>query len=123
MEKELIQKITRNSVVPYDCLNDYWVIVTNEGIFAPANGRMFHETKEQAWKHWYNEMRWRAVSEYNKNYAMLHNINRNSYWNLKTDKSNREIWEDFKNSSAIKCCFNIIQWKDAKRNVCSQSGI
>lgn len=119
MEKELINKIINRSVVPYDCLDDYWVIVTNEGIFAPPQGRMFHVSKDQAWKHWYNEMSWVSHREYRKEYAERNGINVDNYWHIQTDKTKRQIWEDFKESVVEECGFKIIQWKDAKRDVCS----
>lgn len=121
MKKELINKIINRSVVPYDFLDDYWVIITNEGIFAPPQGRMFHVSRDQAWKHWYNEMHWRSYMEYKKDYAERNNLSLSNSWSMTVDKSGRQIWEDFKESIVEEVGFRIIQWKDAKRDVCSES--
>lgn len=124
MEKELINKITNRGIMPYDLLDDCWVIITNDGIFAPPQGRMFHVSKDQAWKHWYNEMCWASYREYKKDYVEKNTsgITSVDYWSVQTDKNRRQIWEDFKESIVEECGFKIIQWKDAKRDVCGKIG-
>ena len=63
IKKELIDKIL-SSDFQSDNLDNMWVIMIEDKIFTPKCGAMFHFSKEQAWKHFYNEYNWRAKKRY-----------------------------------------------------------
>ena len=110
-----------NEIISRDFSNnpdDLWVIMVEDKIFCPVGAGMFHDTQQQAWKHFYNEYHWRVKRKYK-----LHNYGedwwKNSHLIKETDT---QIWNAFKSELYQNYNFRIIQWKDAKRNVCSESG-
>ena len=113
-KKELI-----NEIFSRDFSNnpdDLWVVMVEDKIFCPTGAAMFHDTREQAWKHFYNEYHWRIKTAYKKDkYG-------NDYWKFgKTiTETDTQIWNAFKNEMFNNYDFRIIQWKDAKRDVCSE---
>ena len=115
IKKELI-----NDIIGRDFNNnpdDLWVIMIEDKIFCPTGAAMFHDTKEQAWKHFYNEYHWRVKTAYKKDkYG-------NDYWKLRKTiaETDTQIWNAFKNELFNNYDFKIIQWKDAKRDVCGKS--
>ena len=115
IKKELINKTLGRDFVDESQLDNYWVVLIGNKIFAPLTSRMFHETKESAWKHFYNEYHWRIKS----------NIKRNkygdNYWTCKKDETDTQISNAFKTALYCECDFRIIQWRDAQRNVCCQN--
>ena len=116
IKKELIDKLLDNDFQS-DNLDNMWVIMIENRIFAPKNGAMFHFSKEQAWKHFYNEYHWRIKSAYKKDkYG-------NDYWKFgKTrTEADTQIWNAFKNEMFNNYDFRIIQWKYAKRYVCGEN--
>ena len=115
-DKTSIDNILNYDIVMFDGLDDYWVIWTNKGIFAPKNGRMFHETKEQAMRHWYNACRWSALREAKQTYANTYHPGK-KYWEVKFPCSDREIWESFKREMIENYNFQITQWKYVKHNL------
>ena len=115
IKKELIDKILERDFQS-DNLDDMWVIMIEDRIFAPKTGAMFHDTRDQAWKHFYNEYHWRVKSDYKRDkYG-------DSYWNLRSQipESDTQIWNVFKSELYQNYNFRIIQWKDAKRYVCDE---
>lgn len=112
-DDSMINHILKDDVVMFDDLDNYWVIWTNKGILAPKNGRMLHETREQALKHWYNSLRWCAVNSYRHEYAKV-NQPGVDYWKVNIPYDSRDIWEAFKSEMAEKYDFQIIQWKYVK---------
>lgn len=115
IKKELIDKILDNDFQS-DNLDNMWVIMIENKIFAPKTGAMFHFSKEQAWKHFYNEYHWRVKSDYKVD-KYGHN-----YWNLRNQitESDTQIWNAFKSELYQNYNFRIIQWRDAKRDVCGE---
>lgn len=116
IKKELIDTIL-NPDFRSDNLDDMWVIMIEDKIFAPEGGAMFHFSKKQAWKHFYNEYNWRIKREYKiDKYG-------DDYWHLRNQitESDTQIWNVFKNEIYQNYNFRIIQWRDAKRDVCCES--
>lgn len=116
IKKELIDNIL-SSDFQSDNLDDMWVIMIEDKLFAPTGGAMFHFSKEQAWKHFYNEYNWRVKGGYKRDkYG-------DDYWHLRNQitESNTQIWNAFKSELYQKYNFRIIQWKYAKRDVCGES--
>lgn len=112
-DDSLINRIIKDDMVMFDDLDNYWVIWTNKGIFSPKNGRMLHETREQALRHWYNSFRWCVVNSYRHEYAKVNHPGVD-YWKIKCPHDPREIWEAFKSEMIEKYDFQIIQWKYVK---------
>lgn len=112
-DDSLINHILKTDMVMFDDLDNYWVIWTNKGIFAPKNGRMLHETREQALRHWYNSLRWCTVNSYRHEYAKVNHPGVD-YWRVNIPYDPREIWEAFKSEMAEKYDFQITQWKYVK---------
>ena len=116
IKKELIDTIL-NPDFRSDNLDDMWVIMVEDKLFAPKTGAMFHSSKEQAWKHFYNEYNWRVKSRYKcDKYG-------DNYWHLRNQitESDTQIWNAFKSELYQNYNFRIIQWRDAKRDVCGES--
>lgn len=116
IKKELIDNIL-SSDFQSDNLDYMWVIMIEDKLFAPKNGAMFHYSKEQAWKHFYNEYNWRVKGAYKVDkYG-------DNYWNIRSQitESDTQIWNAFKSELYQNYDFKIIQWRDAKRNVCGES--
>lgn len=119
MKEELINKILNKEMASFDALDDYWVIIIKNKLFCPRHGATFHDTKEQAWKHFYNEFNWRVKSEYKKDYADSIGVGYYTH-GLSYPKTSRAVWEEFKNDLFVMFNFRIVQWKDAKRDVCGE---
>lgn len=116
IKKELIDN-TLSRDFQSDNLDNMWVIMVEDKLFAPKNGAMFHFSKEQAWKHFYNEYHWRVKSGYKRDkYG-------DKYWDIRNQitESDTQIWNAFKSELYQNYNFRIIQWKYAKRDVCSES--
>lgn len=118
IKKELIDEIL-NRDFQSDNLDDMWVIMIEDRIFAPKGGAVFHFSMEQAWKHFYNEYHWRVKRNYKiDKYG-------NDYWtyanNSKVIESDTQIWNAFKSELYQNYNFRIIQWKYAKRDICGES--
>lgn len=115
IKKELIDEIL-NSDFQSDNLDNMWIIMIEDKIFAPKTGAMFHFSKEQAWKHFYNEYNWRVKSGYKRDkYG-------DNYWHLRNQitESDTQIWNAFKSELYQNYNLRIIQWKYAKRDVCGE---
>lgn len=115
--KELANKTLGSSFRSLDWVDDMYVIMYDNKLFIPKQGRMFHDTREDAVKHFYNEFCWRSRDVYKKHYFGV------NWWNhsKNIDLTDRQIWNEFKNTLNEDCKFEIIQWKYAKTNVCSES--
>ena len=115
IKKELIDK-----VIGKDFNNnpdDLWVVMIEDKIFCPTGASMFYDTKQQAWKHFYNEYHWNVKRAYKTDkYGK-------DYWNIRNTitESDTQIWNAFKNELYSSYDFRIIQWKYAKGDVCSKS--
>lgn len=118
IDKELINKITQKDFHKCENLDDTFVILLDGKIFAPKQGRMFHLTYNEAWKHFYSQTHWKVIRKYKEDYAK--SLGFNNWWDFPHSYpvSDRQIWEEFKNQ-IVDYGFQIIRWKDAKRNVCS----
>lgn len=116
IKKELIDEILSRDFQS-DNLDDMWIIMVEDKIFAPKIGAMFHFSKEQAYKHFYNEYNWRVKSNYKVDKYGY------DYWNIRNQitESDTQIWNAFKSELYQKYNFRIIQWKDAKADVCGES--
>ena len=114
-KKELI-----NDIIGRDFNNTsdgMWVIMIEDKIFCPTGAAMFHDTRDQAWKHFYNEYHWRVKSKYKTDkYGQDYWKNRSSV--VETDT---QIWNAFKSELYQNYNFRIIQWRDAKRYVCGEN--
>ena len=114
IKKELINKTLGRDFVDESQLDNYWVVLIGNKIFAPVGSRMFHETKESAWKHFYNEYNWRIKNSFKRDkYG-------DNFWNAKKDETDTQIWNAFKTALYCEHDFRIVQWKDAKRYVCGE---
>lgn len=118
IDKELIDKITQQDFHKCEYLDDMFVILLDDKIFAPKQGRMFHLTYDDAWKHFYSQTHWRIIMKYKEDYAK--SLGFNDWWNFPHSYpvSDRQIWKEFKDQ-IFDYGFQIIRWRDAKRNVCS----
>jgi hypothetical protein len=115
--KELANKTLGSSFRSLDWVDDMYVIMYDNKLFIPKQGRMFHETREDAVKHFYNEFCWRSRDVYKKHYFGV------DWWDNRKniDLTDRQIWNEFKNTLNEDNKFEIIKWKYAKQNVCSES--
>ena len=117
IKKELINKIINRDFDNNP--DDMWVIMIENKIFCPTGSAMFHDTQQQAWKHFYNEYNWRVKSDYKiDKYGK-------DYWNFRNQitESDTQIWNAFKSELYQNYNFRIIQWKDAKRYVCGEDRV
>jgi hypothetical protein len=109
--KELINDIIGRDF--NNTLDNMWVIMVENKIFCPTGTAMFHYTREQAWKHFYNEFNWRVKNKYKSTkYG-------DDWWKLRKTipETDTQIWNAFKNELFNNYDFRIIQWKDAKREL------
>ena len=116
IKKELIDKLLDRDFQA-DNLDDMWVIMVEDKLFAPETGAIFHSSKEQAWKHFYNAYHWKVKGKYKTDkYG-------ENYWNVRNQitESDTQIWNAFKSELYQNYNFRIIQWKYAKRDVCGES--
>lgn len=113
--KELTDNIIDGEFKSPQLLDEMFIIIYDGKIFAPKQGRMFHLTREDAMKHFYNEYHWRAKSKYKKHFFGV------EYWKKhpNIDLTDRQIWEEFKKFINKDCKFEITKWKYAKQDVCS----
>lgn len=116
-KKELIDKII-NRDFTNNC-DDMWVIMINNKIFCPTGASMFHDTQQQAWKHFYNEYHLRVKSSYKTDKYGT------DYWRKSVNRTetDTQIWNAFKTALYCDYNFRIIKWKDAKENVCGEKSI
>lgn len=117
--KELINKVTKYDFHSFGELDEMYVILLDDKLFSPKCGGIFHESSTSAWKHFYRECNWMAKTEYKRAYAELNG--QQFTWRMQTDKTERQIWEEFKSKIYGEHNFKIIKWKDAKGDVCGQS--
>lgn len=64
--KELANEILGSSFRSLDWVDDMYVIMYDNKLFIPKQGRMFHDTREAAVKHFYNEFSWKSKNVYKK---------------------------------------------------------
>ena len=116
IKKELIDKLLDKDFQS-DNLDDMWVVMIEDKIFAPKTGAMFHFSMEQAWKHFYNEYHWKVKGKYKTDKYGY------DYWRISNQitESDTQIWNAFKSELYQNYNFRIIQWKDAKRYVCGET--
>lgn len=118
LKKELIDNTLSRETTSLDDLDNRWVILIGDRLFAPTHATSFFETKEQAWKCWYRQTQWQIKRNYKNDIAQQQGFN--NYWEYKGiyPMSNRAVWETFKAQLYEDYGLKIIQWKDAKRDVC-----
>lgn len=109
--------LARSGMCKPNALDEKYVIITKLGLYAPDNGKVFHDTYEQAWKHWYNDMNWVVKGTYKRNYALT-TTGSTDYWKIQMPLSDTQVWNMFKSDMVEEYDFNIIQWKYAKGDVC-----
>lgn len=116
-KKELINEITKKDFANNP--DDMWVIMMENKIFCPTGAAMFHDTREQAWKHFYNEYHWQVKNKYKQDKYGT------NWWSGRASiiETDTQIWNAFKNEMFNTYDFRIIQWKDAKRELseCNKS--
>lgn len=122
LKKELIETVVYRHTISYNGLDTYWVILINGRLYSPSCGTCFFESRDKAWKCWYNQTNWGIKSSYRRDYA--HQQGYKSSWDYKGTypMTDRQVWEDFKNQLYEEYDFKIIQWKYAKRDVCGEIG-
>lgn len=121
LDHKIVDSAMNYHVLSISALDEQWVIMTNKGLFAPDYGTPFFETKEKAWKRWYQYMRWLILNKYKDDYALSKGCNNRWTFVSTYPMTDREIWEAFKETIFEDYDFKIIQWKDAKRDVCGES--
>lgn len=121
LKKELIDSTIEKDTIPFDSIDNLWVIILDGKLFAPAHGTCFFTSKEGAWKCWYNQTNYRIKQRYKSDIAKQ--AGANSWWDYHGiyPMRDREVWETFKSQLFEDYGLKIIQWKDAKRDVCGQS--
>lgn len=113
ISKELVNKVL-GSDFKSDELDNYYVIMIGDKLFAPPGSRMFHQFADSAWKHFYNEYNWRIKNRYKvAKYG-------ERWWDVRKTitETDTQIWNAFKSELYKNYNFRIIQWKDAKRELC-----
>lgn len=113
ISKELIDKVL-GSDFKSDDLDNYYVIMIGDKLFAPYASRTFHENADSAWKYFYNEYNWRVKNRYKvAKYG-------ERWWDVRKTitETDTQIWNAFKSELYKNYNFRIIQWKDAKRELC-----
>lgn len=117
MNKELINTITRNDFNSVETLDELYVVILDNKLFSPRQGRTFHDCYNDAWRHFYSQFNWRAKSKYKQQVAKANGYN--NWWECKSqiDKTDRQIWEAFKAEIIDNYGFKIVQWKDVKRDI------
>lgn len=119
-QSELIDIITKDKLFKEKDLENFWVIITTKGIFVASNGKILYDTQEQAWRSWYNEVRWSVKRGYHKYEAEKANYQGDWYY-YKTKLTGTKVWNTFKNTMLEDYGFQIVRLKDAKGNVCCES--
>lgn len=119
LKKELIDNVISRELITFDGLDNYWVIVIDNKLFAPSHGTCFFDSKEKAWKCWYQQTHYRIKWAYRRDIA--HQNGFNDVWSYKGHYplNDRGVWETFKAQLNEEYGLKIIQWKDAKGYVCS----
>lgn len=79
IDKELIDEVTQEDFRKCESLDDMFVILLDGKIFAPKQGRMFHLTYSDAWKHFYNQIHWVVIRKYQNKYAQ--SLGFDNWWN------------------------------------------
>lgn len=102
-KKELINEIISRDF--NNTLDDMWAIMIEDKIFCPKGAEMFHETRDQAWKHFYNEYHWRVKNAYKRDKYGT------NYWEFRKTiaETDTQIWNAFKNELFSNYDFQIIQ--------------
>ena len=112
IKKELIDKVIGKDFT--NTPDNLWVIMVEDKIFCPTGAGMFHDTQQQAWKHFYNEYNWRIKRFYKEDkYG-------SDYWTVSATiraETDTQIWNAFKSELYQNYNFRIIRWKDAKREL------
>ena len=121
LKKELIDLVINTETVPFNRLDDYWVITLDGRLFAPSHGTCFFETKEKAWKCWYMQTHYRIKHKYKQDIAKQSGCNDMWKYSGGYPMNDRAVWEAFKSQLYEYYGLKIIQWKDAKRNVYGES--
>lgn len=118
LKKELIDNVIGRELITFDGLDNYWVIVIDNKLFAPLHGTCFFDSKEKAWKCWYQQTHYRIKWSYKKDIANQNGVK--DAWTYKGyyPLNDRAVWETFKALLYEDYGLKIIQWKDAKGYVC-----
>lgn len=121
LKKELIDKIVNRETIPFNAMDNYWVIVINDRIFAPTHGTCFFESSEKAWRCWYTQTNYGIKWSYRNDIAKQAGFDK--VWEYKGNfpMTSRNVWDAFKAQLYEDYGLKIIQWKDAKRDVCGES--
>lgn len=112
ISKELVNKVLGLDFKS-DELDNYYVIMIEDKLFAPTGSRMFHQDADSAWKHFYNEYNWRVKNKYKTTKYGEH------WWNIKNTitETDTQIWNAFKSELYNNYNFRIIQWRYAKKEL------
>lgn len=123
IKEELIKETIGRDVISFDGLDNYWVIIVDNKLFAPDHCTSFFVSRDKAWKCWYQHNAWGIKSRYRRDVA--HQAGYTNSWSYphKYPMTDREVWEAFKAQTFEDFDFKIIQWKDAKRDVCGKSRV
>lgn len=121
IKEELIKEAIERDLISFNSFDNYWVIIVDNKLFAPSHGTCFFDSKEKAWKCWYQHNAWGIKSRYRRDIARQAGYTNSWNYPHKYPMTDREVWEAFKAQIFENFDFKIIQWKDAKRDVCSES--
>lgn len=119
INKELINTAIKPDFISLGELDECFVILLEGKLFTPKQGRILHGSYDEAWKHFYSQMHWRIKNMYKRKFAESRGYK--DWWSCRdqVDKTDRQIWEEFKSEIIENYGFKIVRWKDAKRDVCS----
>ena len=89
MEDEYLKQIANSYTVPMESALKGWVILLNGRIYITDSHIIFHKTREDAIRRFYNDMRWKFSRELRTHYGDY--VNFSSLWRKFKKVNNFEV--------------------------------
>lgn len=69
LKEELIKETIGKDIISFDNLDNYWVIIVDNKLFAPTHDTSFFDSREKAWKCWSQQIAWTIKYKYKRDIA------------------------------------------------------